>query len=192
MDAGVTSRITRRGVATWFLQAACKEDLVVAINTVVDKEDKIFYVLPSYVARQGFVKRAVLKQDNTFTFKNESFRVVPDVTAAADKDVEDLADVDAKEESQAKRQAVASRATPEGIKLVEIARDGSCLPNAIAKGLAWNKGSTKVASSRQIRGELIAYTTRKLAYYEAFWDGRDTSDGLDTLASFEDCLKEAL
>ncbi|CAE7353716.1 unnamed protein product [Symbiodinium natans] len=189
-DMTVTSRITRRGVATWFLRAACKEDLVV-INAEVGKETKAFYVLPTFVARQGFIKRTVLKQDNTFTFKHESFRVVPGTATAVNKDAEELPDASAKEESQAKRLAVASRAAPDGVTLVEIARDGNCLPNAIAKGLAWNKGSAKVASSRQIRGELISYMQRKLTHYEAYWDGRDTSDRPDTLSSFQDYLKEA-
>ena len=79
----VTSRITRKGAATWFLRAACKEDMV-ALNVEEGGEHKVYYVLPTAVSRQGPAGRQLLRHEAAFVFRNETFKVAPGGAAAGD------------------------------------------------------------------------------------------------------------
>ena len=185
-EIAINSRMTRNSKVTWFLRAACKED-VIALPVVENGKQKHYFVLPSTPSRRGPAKRTPLPHEGAFIFNSEQFKIVPKSAApppAAPKEGE-------KEESATKRQAVSQRAPPEGTKIETMDKDGNCLPAAIAAAIAWHKDTQKPRSSLQLRAEIIAYMTRKADLFAGFWDGRDTKDKEGALKTFSDYLKEA-
>ena len=185
-DVTITSRMTRKGMVTWFLRAACQED-VVALKVEDGAKTCFYYVLPANPSRQGPAKRTPLPYEGVFPLRGEQFKLVPGTAQVLPQAPPD----GAKEESQAKRQAVTQRAAPDGTEVIEVDRDGNCLPAALAKAIAWHKNSTKVTSALQLRAELVAYMTRKRDLFKDFWDGRNTNDEAGILPNFEAYLKEA-
>ena len=93
----------------------------------------------------------------------------------------------------AQTRAVSLRAVPDGCKLVEAPKDGSCMYHAMAKGLHWLTG--KSYSHRDLRAKANEHLRKHSAQYRPEFDGqgpaleklRDKHPG-DDAAAFEEYL----
>ena len=181
---GISSRMVRKGRATWFLRAAGAGDFF----TVQAEENGVvtsYFILPAMAGRRGPARRTVLKPEGAFIFKPERFGT----TKAVDEAAMEVAE-DGKEAPPGKRRAVEKRAIPTGVTLVTCPTDGNCMLHVIAQGLAHNKGSSKKPSVVQLRAELVTHMRKKRQNYEPFWGGGDSRDVDGKLSSFDQYLDE--
>ena len=77
-----------------------------------------------------------------------------------------------KETSPAQNRALNQREPPEGCKIIEIDKDGSCMYRAIAQGLTWLSGKKKTEHChRDLRARANAHLRKHQAQYVEEWDG---------------------
>ena len=178
----VTSRMVRKGAATWFVRAAGKEDLA-TIGVKEGAETVEIFVLPAQTARrQGF--RAPLARERPLTFAREQFATVIGAKETTAKDET------GKEVPAGKKAKLELRAVPAGATLKPMPRDGNCLAHSVGQGLTFLKQDAKQRPARLVRAEIHAYMKRKAEEFAGFWDGRNTADEEGKLANFAEYLAE--
>ncbi|CAE7771537.1 unnamed protein product [Symbiodinium sp. CCMP2592] len=183
----LTSRMVRKGKATWFLRARGTEEITqVPVTEGADRLD--LFVLPAQVARRQIGQRTPLKPERAQMFTREKFiiQVGSSQTAAMETDG------DGKETPVGKRCMTEVRAVPEGVKLETKARDGNCLCHCLGDGLTFLKGDKKKRPASLVRADLHDYMKRKATEFAGWWDGRDTKDQPDTLQTFAAYLDEMI
>ena len=187
VNVEVTSRVVRNGRATWLLRAASAEDYA-CLCTQEGQAVARFWVTPAMSVR-GQVKRKTLSVPPAQNFTREKFgmRQAPE---PQDEKKADATSVDKQGEGPNKRRTIEQRALPKGVVLMPCEKDGNCLLHALGMGIAHNKGTAKRPGVRQLRAELVANMGKKADLYAGFWDGRDSNDDKDVLASFDDYLNE--
>ncbi|CAE7864888.1 Cacna1c [Symbiodinium microadriaticum] len=158
----ITSRMMRKGTATWFVRATGKDDLAtISVNEGSDQVE--LYVLPAMA---------------------EQFTTVIGAKESTAKDEQ------GKEVPAGKKAKLELRAVPAGAILQTMPRDGNCLAHSLGHGLTFLKQDNKVRPARLVRAEIHAYMTRKSEEFAGFWDGRNAADEEGKLANFAEYLKE--
>ena len=182
----VTGRLTRKGTATWFVRGAASLDvLAIPVEQGSPPKQTLYYLLPATPSPRGPSARQPLPRQTPVVVETNQFKVVQKPLAGEQETGE------GRPEGDVKRQAIGLREVPDGTKLIQIQRDGNCLPGCVAQAVAWHKNASRPMPTSRMRAEVVAYMRRKQAHFAPFWDKRDTNDVEGGVPDFESYLKEA-
>ena len=171
----VTRRVVRGRQCSWDLRATAPRDIdcVQLATTTEDKQQHIYWVLPSRPSRGAAWAREPMRNAGPFRFAKDTFHVTSKAQATPSADVQDA---DGKAISPPKRQAqeVRIREVPQGVEVVQVSADGNCFFQCLSEAIAFVRNG-KPRDHSVLRAEIVAYQRKHAATFEAWWDRADSS-----------------